>query len=308
MPTSLGLIVPLGDERDDRIVAALVDEQIVSSVWVRDLPAVARSDDDTGQGSDPWWYLGGLQGAGVTPQHLGTASIILGIRHPLVTARAATGAHIDTAGRFVLGVGTGGKPEMNRALEVAGRSHAEFASQWTKLRAALDDTGHPEVSLHLPPAYRPPPVYLATSDLTRWEAIDGDADGWQTFLTDDRRRFLDDHHRVCAIRGAATHVDVRLDVDLHDPARAGSRPEFTHPDRGRVRCTADQLPHLLAPWWGEPVGRILLRLTGHAPETALRHLVSSRSDASPSFGPSTVSRTSPLTNEVSADGVHSRGS
>lgn len=243
---------------------------------MRDLPVVDVGDPDAGQGTDPWWYLGRLCGGGRPPGPVGTASVILGVRHPLVVARAAAGAQVETGGRFVLGVGTGGKPAMNRALGGAGRSYADFAAQWAELRAALRGQVPGEaVSMSVPPGYRPPPVLLATSDLRRWRAIEGDADGWQTFLTDDRSRFDADHTEVCAIRGAATVVDLRLDVELVPPDQAGLEPVFTEPRRGRVRCAADQLPKLVRPWLGKPVRRILLRAHGHEPEAAVRHLSAS---------------------------------
>lgn len=273
--TALGLIVPLGAAGDLGAVTRLLEQQVVDSLWVRDLPAVDAGDDDAGQGADPWWYLGRLCGAGRPPGLVGTASIILGVRHPRVVARAAAGAQLDTGGRFVLGVGTGGKPAMNRALGVAGRSYAEFGVQWAELRAALRGIGDDAVSLRLPPAFRPPPVLLATSDLNRWRAIEGDADGWQTFLTDDRAGFDADHAQVCAIRGSSTAVDLRVDAELVPAGQAGQAPLFTHPARGRVHCTADQLPGVIAPWLGEPVRRILLRVSGHEPEAAVRHLSSS---------------------------------
>lgn len=273
--TTLGLIVPLGSAAEIGPVTRLLEERVVDSVWVRDLPAVDTGDADTGQGSDPWWYLGRLCGAGRPPGLLGTASVILGVRHPRVLARAAAGAQVDTGGRFVLGVGTGGKPAMNGALGVTGRSYAEFAAQWAELRAALRGLAEGAVSMRLPPDYEPPPVLLATSDLRRWRAIEGDADGWQTFLTDDRAGFDRAQAEVCAIRGADTAVDLRLDAELVPEDQAGPIPVFADSSRGRVRCTADQLPELVRPWLGEPVRRILLRAHGHQPEAAVRHLSAS---------------------------------
>ena len=290
-PTTLGLIVPLGTAAETAPVTRLLEERVVESVWVRDLPAVDVGDDDTGQGADPWWYLGRLRGAGPPPGPvgsavLGTASVILGVRHPRVLARAAAGAQIDTGGRFVLGVGTGGKPAMNGALGVAGRSYADFAAQWADLRAALRGLTEGAVSLRLPPDFAPPPVLLATSDLQRWRAIEGDADGWQTFLTDDRAGFDRAYADVAAIRGAETPVDLRLDAELVPTDRAGRTPGFTAPERGRVRCSADQLPGLVRPWLGEPVRRILLRAHGHEPERAVRRLSADWPSLSASVRPS----------------------
>jgi len=85
-------------------------------VWVRDLPVVGSSDLDQRQGTDPWWCLGWLSGSLDDSTVVGTTSIILGIRHPLVVARAAVGAQLSTGARFVLGVGSRGKGRDERCL------------------------------------------------------------------------------------------------------------------------------------------------------------------------------------------------
>jgi len=105
---------------------------------------------------------------------------------------------------------------MNDASGIAGRSYSEFAAQWAEMRYALRDFPVDSDSLRAPAAYRPTPVYLATSDVRRGEAIAGHADGWQTFLTDDRAEFGRQYGRVCDIRGGATQVDVREVIRFAD--------------------------------------------------------------------------------------------
>lgn len=270
--TTLGLIVPLGSGPDLAPVTRLAGSGLVDSLWVRDLPILDSLDPDRGQESDPWWCLGRLCVEAPDVKEYGTASVILGVRHHWVVARAAMGAQRDSGGRFVLGVGSGGKPAMNAALGIAGRPLAQFADEWRRLRDALQAGGNDDVTLHVPPGLQPPPMHLATSDLRRWEAIEGDADGWQTFLTDDIDRFRRDLARVQAISGRPIEVTLRADVDVVAPDQAAESPDFTAPHRGRVRCTARQLPTLVKPWTGDPVRRVLLRLHGHEPEAAVYEL------------------------------------
>jgi alkanesulfonate monooxygenase SsuD/methylene tetrahydromethanopterin reductase-like flavin-dependent oxidoreductase (luciferase family) len=271
-PTTLGLIVPLGSDPDLGRAARLAGSGVIDSLWVRDLPVLGSLDPDHGQGSDPWWCLGRLFAEAPNVKEYGTASIILGVRHPWVVARAAMGTQRDTGGRFVLGIGSGGKPAMNAALGIAGRPLPRFADEWRRLREALRTGGGDGVTLHPPSGLRPPPMHLATSDLRRWEAIEGDADGWQTFLTGDIDRFRRDHARVQAISGRPIEVTLRADVEVVAPTHAGNSPYFTAPHRGRIRCTARQLPALVRPWTGDPVRRVLLRLHGHEPESAAHEL------------------------------------
>lgn len=285
--TRLGLILPLSGpttgQADDQLLT-LVEDGIIESVWVRDLPAVAADDADIGQGSDPWWALGRAAATLPPTTVLGTASMILGVRHPLVVARAAVGAQLDTQpgtaplmappthGRFVLGVGTGGKPELNRALGLTPTDYVTFAAQWHQLRSLLNEPDPTDVSLHLPSGYTAPPMYLATSDIERWRAIDGQADGWQTFLTDDPDHFFHTHGQICTLRGSETPVDLRLDVELVPTHRTPTEPVFTVPSRGRVRCSAAQLAAVIAPWTQAPVQRLLLRAHGYRPDEAVHEI------------------------------------
>ena len=97
MAASIDLLLPVGAdpyaaaERD--LVRTAVRDRLAAGLWVRDLPSVPAGDPDVGQGGDPFAHLGVLVGAGLDrglgpSGTLGTASIILGVRHPLVVARA----------------------------------------------------------------------------------------------------------------------------------------------------------------------------------------------------------------------------
>lgn len=93
---TLGLLAPaagrLFHPDEDRLVDRWCAERSIDAVWVRDLPCLPDGDPDQGQGADPFGYLAHLHGRGTRLDVMGTASVILGTRHPLVTARAAVGA------------------------------------------------------------------------------------------------------------------------------------------------------------------------------------------------------------------------
>lgn len=274
MPASLDLLLPVGarpfDSAEPALVRRAVEEGLTDGLWVRELPCVPAGDQDVGQGGDPFADLAHLSGAGLDGgvSTLGTASVILGVRHPLVVARAVAGVMARARCRVVLGVGTGGKPAMNEALGVADRTMAEFAEQWTQLRAAVRRSGDEALGrpteLVTADGHHPPDMHLATTDIHRWEAIGGDAEGWQTFLSIPER-YLAAREDVMAVTGRSPQVCVRADVTITSDAGACVVQE-----RGRVTCTVGQLVGLLRTWRQLPVDHLLLSLRGADPLAALR--------------------------------------
>ncbi len=82
-----------------------------AALGVRDVPLRDPQFGDLGQIYDPWTWLGYV--AGQTESiALFTAAIVLPLRHPLHTAKAAASIDQLTGGRFVLGVASG-----DRAVE-----------------------------------------------------------------------------------------------------------------------------------------------------------------------------------------------
>jgi luciferase-type oxidoreductase len=80
-----------------------------AALWVRDVPLRDPSFGDVGQIFDPWVYLG-FMAAHTCDIALGTAAIVLPIRHPLHTAKAAASVDQLSQGRLLLGVASGDRP------------------------------------------------------------------------------------------------------------------------------------------------------------------------------------------------------
>jgi luciferase-type oxidoreductase len=80
-----------------------------AALWVRDVPLHDPYFGDAGQMYDPWVYLGYIA-AHTKNIALGTASIILTLRHPLHVAKAAASVDKLSGERLVLGVATGDRP------------------------------------------------------------------------------------------------------------------------------------------------------------------------------------------------------
>ncbi|WP_232495737.1 LLM class oxidoreductase [Novosphingobium kaempferiae] len=81
-----------------------------AALWLRDVPVFdSVRMGDAGSVFDVFSYLGFL--AGITQDIvLGTAAVILPIRHPLMTAKAAATVDVLSGGRLVLGVASGDRP------------------------------------------------------------------------------------------------------------------------------------------------------------------------------------------------------
>ncbi|SAK74481.1 luciferase family protein [Caballeronia temeraria] len=113
---SLGLFFPLeaftGDMPnmfDQVSLAQRVEKLGFSTLWFRDVPLRDPSFGDSGQVFDVWVYLG-FMAAHTRSIALGTASVILPIRNPLHTAKAATSVDQLSGGRLLLGVASGDRP------------------------------------------------------------------------------------------------------------------------------------------------------------------------------------------------------
>jgi alkanesulfonate monooxygenase SsuD/methylene tetrahydromethanopterin reductase-like flavin-dependent oxidoreductase (luciferase family) len=263
----LDLLAPLRSRAtpaaDVRAVQWAVGDGLVDAVWVRDLPVVPLGDADAGQLDDPFAYLARIAPGANAIRTLGTASVILGIRHPLVVARAAAGAQMASEGRFVLGVGSGGKPAMNDALGVGDRSADRFAGRWRDLRAAVAGQVGTTVELAVPAAWTPPPMYLASARTSHWAAIDGDADGCMAFLEPwpDLDRTSDAITRVR--NGIPPPVTLRIDLTLGEDA-----PRLE--ERGRLHCRVSDLAAVFTRRGEYPVEHVMLRVVDDDPERARR--------------------------------------
>jgi len=108
---SLGLVLPLeayavGAKptlKGHLETAQLAEGLGFSALWLRDVPFNEPSFGDVGPIFDPFVYLGAL--ATVTDRiALGTASIVLPLRHPAHVAKAAASADVRSGGRLLLGI------------------------------------------------------------------------------------------------------------------------------------------------------------------------------------------------------------
>jgi len=193
---SLGLMTPvaahgLADLLEARRVARLADDLGFAALWTRDVPLmVPQAPDATASAlDDPFLWLGMLAAA-TERIVIGTAAIVLPLRQPLQVAKSALTLDRISGGRFVLGLGSGDRPEEFAAFgeELQGRA-GTFRERWSLLRAALS----PEPSERAPvlqatdgydvlpaPARRIPMLVVGTARQSlQW--IAREAEGWATY-------------------------------------------------------------------------------------------------------------------------------
>jgi luciferase-type oxidoreductase len=118
-------------------LAQFADRQGFRALWVRDVPLYDPKFGDAAQVFEVFTYLGFL--AGVTRDILlGTAAVVLPLREPVLTMKAAATADQLSNGRLLLGVASGDRPVeypvFGRTFETRGdafRSQVEMLRRWT---------------------------------------------------------------------------------------------------------------------------------------------------------------------------------
>lgn len=145
---SLGLVLPINrtgqvlpDPAEQLALAALADEIGFSALWVRDVPLNSPTYPDPVEHLEPWVHLGAL--AAVTHRiALITGAVVSPLRHPLHIAKAALSVDRLSGGRFILGLGSGDRPEEFQAfgLDVA-QAPERFRQHWTTIRDLLSGDG-----------------------------------------------------------------------------------------------------------------------------------------------------------------------
>lgn len=102
-----GLLPDLTSHRER---AVLADKLGFHALWLRDVPMWRPHDfGDAGQIFDPLPYLGYLAAA-TDRILLGTAGIVLPLRHPVTLAKEAATVDVLSGGRLLLGLASGDRP------------------------------------------------------------------------------------------------------------------------------------------------------------------------------------------------------
>ncbi|WP_171098066.1 LLM class oxidoreductase [Ruegeria sp. HKCCD7255] len=241
---SVGLVLPLetyavGAEptlRGHLEAAQKAEELGFAALWLRDVPFNVPSFGDPGQIFDPFVYLGALATA-TERIALGTASVILPLRHPAHVAKAAATADVLSGGRLLLGVASGDRPQEYPAtnqsyddrggrfrdsvdyIRAVGSAYPKHENAQGKLRGGID-------LLPKPHGTRLPMLITGGSQQSPdWVARNGD--GWMTYprtAAAQGQVIADYRRRVKAAGQADKPVMQSLYVDLVVDPAAPPRP------------------------------------------------------------------------------------
>jgi luciferase-type oxidoreductase len=143
---TLGIFFPIeafpGDQptmRDQERLARRAEELGFAALWFRDVPLRDPTFGDVGQMYDSFVYLGYIA-AQTRMIALATGAIVLPLRHPLHTAKAAASVDRLTRGRLVLGVASGDRPVEFPAFGVQyERRDALFRENLRLIREVLSE-------------------------------------------------------------------------------------------------------------------------------------------------------------------------
>jgi luciferase-type oxidoreductase len=176
--------------RDQERLAARAEELGFAALWTRDVPLRDPSFGDVGQVYDPWVWLGWIA-AHTSTIALATGSIILPLRHPLHTAKAAASVDQLTGGRLVLGVASGDRPVEFPAFGVDWEQRGVlFRENLAVLRKVLEGDFPTFQSIYgemtgtanlVPKPVGHLPILVTGSSRQTLEWIAANADGWITY-------------------------------------------------------------------------------------------------------------------------------
>lgn len=243
---SIGLVAPLEANRQDPIPsldrhidrAKRADMLGFSALWLRDIPFNVPSFGDVGQIHDPFVYLGMLSVV-TTDIALGIASVILPLRHPAHIAKAAASVDELSAGRLLLGVASGDRPEEYPLMNMDFDSRGHSVQQSIDYIRAMG-TAYPQADLSYgrlsgtadmlpkPVGPRLPLIITGGSQQSpEWVAQNGD--GWMTYPRNAavQGRLVADYRRRAERLGAQNKpVMQSLYIDLQ--AQNDAPPEPIH--------------------------------------------------------------------------------
>jgi luciferase-type oxidoreductase len=213
-------------------LATHAEELGFDALWARDVPLYWPRFGDAGGAFDPWTLLSHVA-ARTDEVALGTASVVLPLRHPLHVAKSAASLDRLSGGRLVLGVATGDRDPEFPAFGVDREARGErFREAVDALRAAWREEfpeasgawGALDGSMDTLPKPTGETVPLLPTGRSRqsMEWLGEHGDGWLFYhLPEDTlASFLDDWR---AVAGAKPYT-MAMRVDLADDPTADPEP------------------------------------------------------------------------------------
>jgi len=200
---TLGLMTPApmptelpANPVEARRIAQIAEAAGFAALWTRDVPLMIPQEGSVYALDDPFVWLTMLASA-TTGIALGTAAAVLPLRNPLLLAKVALSLDRVSAGRFILGLGSGDRPEEFAAFgaDVIAASE-DYREKWSVVRAALAPPGEERSLLLqstggfevLPAIDRRVPMITVGSSRQSLQWIAENADGWASYHREEGRQ------------------------------------------------------------------------------------------------------------------------
>ncbi|MEO8694031.1 MAG: TIGR03619 family F420-dependent LLM class oxidoreductase [Acidimicrobiales bacterium] len=140
MPASLGVMVShtsadLLDPDYVQRLASLLEQEECESVWIGDHPALGKDADGRTFPSPLEWLT--LFAAYSTTIKLGTAVLVLPYQHPIVLAKRIATLDRLSAGRVIVGVGSGSNDREAESLDVDSTQRAGLTTESIEVMRAI---------------------------------------------------------------------------------------------------------------------------------------------------------------------------
>lgn len=257
---TLGLFFPIAAYEGDMpllegqtALATAADKGGFAALWTRDVPLRDPSFGDLGQVLDPWVWMTYMLPY-VKQAALATGSLILPLRHPVHTAKAAASLDLLSGGRLVTGVASGDRPVEFPAFGVDRNTRGErFRETFGYLETLLGES-FPRIHSSLgelagadlmpKPGHGRLPIGVTGSSQQSPDWIATNADFWLTYprAPQAQAQVLGDWRAAVSRAGAAFQKPVAqsLYVDL-----AGDPDEPPQPIHLGFRLGRNRLIELL---------------------------------------------------------------
>ena len=197
---TLGLVFPLEaysgsvpTMKNQEQLAKQAEQFGFKALWFMDVPFNDPNFGDAGQLFDPWVYMAHIMNH-TTKIALGSASIILPLRHPVHTVKAMNSLQLLSNQRLVLGVASGDRPIEYPAFNQKLQQKSElFRDSFHYIKALQEDFprhtsafyGHTNGGIDLlPKNYHKTPMFVTGHSGQSLDWIAKHSDGWLYYPRD----------------------------------------------------------------------------------------------------------------------------
>ncbi|MGY2171547.1 LLM class oxidoreductase [Pseudomonas gingeri] len=199
-------------------LARAADQAGFRALWVRDVPVYDPNFGDAAQVFETFSYLGYL--AGITDQiMLGTAAVVLPLRQPWLTLKAANSIDHLSGGRLLLGVASGDRPMEYPLFGVDYQQRGESFRDTVELLRSQGRERLPEGAQLLPRPEQALPLLVAGLGQQSPAWIGEHMDGWLSYpgTPEDHRRRVGLWREVGDDKPYVTFFHLDLAANPHAP-------------------------------------------------------------------------------------------